>query len=320
MAEESGTERQRKVIYLHGDLDLRIVEARQLPNMDVVTQHMRRCFTLCDTIKLPDSAAESDGRGDDRKVKHHSKIITSDPYVKVTVPHATLARTRVLKNTQNPRWNESFYIPLAHPTTNLEFEVKDDDLFGAELIGTVRISARIIASGELIADWFPIECPPGKPQKLEPGLRLEMKFTPFEKNPLYQHGIAGDPEHKGVRHTYFPLRRGCSTTLYQDAHVLDRMLPEIELDDGKVFKQEKCWEDLCYAISDAHHLIYIIGWSIYHQVRLVREQTRQLPRGGNLTLGELLKYKSEEGVRVLLLVWDDKTSHDKLLIKTVSMA
>lgn len=46
----------------------------------------------------------------------------------------------------------------------------------------------------------------------------------------------------------------------------------------------------------------------------MREPSRALPRGGDLTLGELLKYKSEEGVRVLLLVWDDKTSHDKFFI------
>lgn len=105
--------------------------------------------------------------------------------------------------------------------------------------------------------------------------------------------------------------------LYQDAHVPNGMLPEIELDGGKVFGQEKCWEDICYAISEAHHLIYLVGWSIYYKVKLVREPTRPLPRGGDLNLGELLKYKSEEGVRVLLLVWDDKTSHDKLFINTV---
>ncbi|GMN28869.1 hypothetical protein TIFTF001_002211 [Ficus carica] len=63
-------------------------------------------------------------------------------------------------------------------------------------------------------------------------------------------------------------------------------------------------------------MIYITGWSIYHKIKLVREPTRPLPRGGDLTLGELLKYKSEEGVRVLLLVWDDKTSHDKYFIQT----
>lgn len=66
-------------------------------------------------------------------------------------------------------------------------------------------------------------------------------------------------------------------------------------------------------------MIYIVGWSVFHKVKLVREPTRPLPRGGDLTLGELLKYKSEEGVRVLLLVWDDKTSHDKFGISTAGV-
>jgi phospholipase D1/2 len=57
---------------------------------------------------------------------------------------------------------------------------------------------------------------------------------------------------------------------------------------------------------------------VYHRVKLVREPTKPLPAGGELTLGELLKYKSEEGVRVVMLLWDDKTSHDTFCLKTVS--
>lgn len=106
-------------------------------------------------------------------------------------------------------------------------------------------------------------------------------------------------------------------TLYQDAHVPDSMLEKIELEKENSFQHEKCWEDICHAILEAHHLVYIVGWSIYHKVKLVREPTRPLPSGGNLNLGELLKYKSQEGVRVLLLVWDDKTSHSKFFINTV---
>jgi phospholipase D1/2 len=82
--------------------------------------------------------------------------------------------------------------------------------------------------------------------------------------------------------------------LYQDAHVTDGLLTKIELDRGKVYELEKCWEDICNAISEAHHLIYIVGWSVFHKLNLVREQTRSLLRGRDMKLGELLKYKSEE--------------------------
>lgn len=319
MADTAGDD--KGVTYLHGDLDLKIIEARHLPNMDIFSERLRRCVTACDTIKFH-SDDPADGGSQRSRQHHHRRIITSDPYVAVSVPQATVARTRVLKNSSNPVWNERFHIPLAHPVVDLEFRVKDDDVFGAQTIGTMKIPAQQIATGQLISGWFSIVGPSGKPVKANTALHVDMKFTPVEKNLLYQRGIAADPEHRGVRNTYFPVRKGSSVRLYQDAHCPDSgggKLPEVKLDNGEVYRHGKCWEDICYAISEAHHMVYLVGWSIYHKIKLVREPTRPLPRGGDLTLGELLKYKSEEGVRVLLLVWDDKTSHDKVFLKTVSL-
>ncbi|XP_010531126.1 PREDICTED: phospholipase D delta-like [Tarenaya hassleriana] len=310
-----------EVMLLHGDLDLKIVKARRLPNMDMFSENLRRCFTACDACSTPSAnAGDGDGGGvKDREIHTHRKIITSDPYVTVVVPQATLARTRVVKNSQDPHWDEHFVVCLAHPLAYLEFQVKDDDTFGAQVIGSAKIPVKEIASGDLISGWFPLLGASGKPPKKETAIYIEMQFTPFDRHPIYHRGIPGDPEQDGVKGTYFPLRKGSQVRLYQDAHVIDGMLPEIDLDDGKVYRQEKCWEDICYAISEAHHMIYIVGWSVFHKVKLVREPTRPLPRGGDLTLGDLLKYKSEEGVRVLLLVWDDKTSHDKFGISTAGV-
>lgn len=317
-------------IILHGDLELYIIEARNLPNMDLVTTRIRSCFSVCDCtaqsttttargLRGGGASTDEDSGDEDQKIHRHRNIITSDPYVTVVVPQTTLARTRVFKNAKNPKWKQRFFIPLAHPVVNLEFHIKDNDLFGAELMGAVKFPASEIVNGKLIKGWFPILGSSGKPPKPDTALHLEMKFTPFEKNVLYKHGIAGDPEHKGVRNTYFPLRKGSKVTTYQDAHGADGMVPKIELDDGKVYNQQHCWEDICYAISEAHHMIYIVGWSVFYKIKLIREPTKPLPRGGDLTLGELLKYKSQEGVRVLLLIWDDKTSHDKFGIKTTGL-
>ncbi|KAE9612927.1 putative phospholipase D [Lupinus albus] len=316
MAETNGN----GFIYLHGDLHLKIIEARRLPNMDLMSERFRRCITACDTINLPSSkTVAKSADGDHRTHQHRRKIITSDPYVTVTVPQATVARTRVLKNSQNPCWDETFNIQLAHSVEFLEFRVKDDDIFGAQIMGAVKIPAVDIAAGELISGWFPILGANEKPPKPDTALRIEMQFKAVSENPLYRNGIAADPEHGGVRHTYFPVRKGSSVRLYQDAQCPDGMLQEIQLENGNVYRQGKCWEDICYAISEAHHMVYLVGWSIYHKIKLVREPTRPLPRGGDLTLGELLKYKSEEGVRVLLLIWDDKTSHDKIFFKSAGV-
>lgn len=190
-------------------------------------------------------------------------------------------------------------------------------MFGAEVIGTASVSAVLVATDRSFEGWLPIIGSSGFLPKPDCALYVSFSFIPVENNPMYTHSIPCDPEELGVRGTYFHVRKGGKLTLYQDAHVKEGELPEIELDGGTVFKHEKCWEDICHAILEAHHLIYIVGWSLYHKVKLVREPTRTLPEAGNLTLGQLLKYKSQEGVRVCLLIWDDKTSHDKLFIKTV---
>ncbi|EPS73398.1 hypothetical protein M569_01343, partial [Genlisea aurea] len=291
-------------IYLHGDLHLKIIEARRLPNMDIVTSHLRRLFAAMTVCRRPTA---SDNH------KHRKKIVTSDPYVTVCLARARVARTRIISNSQNPVWNEDFKIPVSHPVSQVEFEVKDNDVFGADLIGVASVSARRIAAGNLIEEWVPLIGAWGKPHKPNSALRLRIEFTPCSQNPLFLKGITDD---YSLKESYFPLRHGCSLTLYQDAHLPDGMLPEIPLENGGNFQHEKCWEDICHAIVEAHHLVYIVGWSIYHKVRLVREPTRPLPRGGDLNLGDLLKYKSQEGVRVLLLVWDDKTSHNKFFINT----
>lgn len=293
-----------RVVYLHGDLDLKIMEARNLPNMDMLSERFRRCFTAFDMTC-----------GRPKQGQHrHRKIITSDPYVTLCLAGATVARTRVIANSQDPKWDEQFHVPLAHPVSQVEFQVKDNDVFGAELIGVAAVPAERILSGEVIKEWFPIIGSYGKPPKPDCAVFLEMRFVPCDENPVYNNSDLGRFD---VDRSYFPVRHGGNVTLYQDAHVPENALPEIELEEEMVFSHGKCWEDICHAILEAHHLVYIVGWSIFHKVMLMREQSKPLPSGGDLILGDLLKYKSQEGVRVLLLVWDDKTSHSKLLIKTV---
>ncbi|OAY62953.1 Phospholipase D delta [Ananas comosus] len=306
MRKDSGENGTAK--FLHGELEIWILEARCLPNMDLMSERMRRCFTAYGVCGAP--CTKSNNR---RSVK---KIITSDPYVSICLAGATVAQTRVIPNTEDPKWEEHFFVPVAHPVSRVEFFVKDNDVFGAQLIGVASIPVEKVLAGAEVSGWFPVVGQYGNSMKQSPELRLSLRFKPIEENPLYKNGVGAGPEYLGVPSAYFPLRKGGSVTLYQDAHVLDNMLPKIELDGGRFFVQHKCWEDICHAILEAHHLIYIIGWSIFHQVKLVREPTRPLPSGGEMSLGELLKYKTQEGVRVVMLIWDDKTSHDKFLLKT----
>ncbi|VAH00811.1 unnamed protein product [Triticum turgidum subsp. durum] len=112
----------------------------------------------------------------------------------------------------------------------------------------------------------------------------------------------------GVPRTFFSQRPGCRVTLYQDAHASEEFEPKIQLDGGGLYKPGHCWEDLYDAISNARHLVYITGWSVFPHITLLRERD-----GQQETLGELLKRKAGEGVHVLMLVWNDVSSIDGLL-------
>ena len=80
------------------------------------------------------------------------------------------------------------------------------------------------------------------------------------------------------------------------------------------YRLPNCWETIYKAILNAKFFIYITGWSIDHTISLLRErpifQTDPPQEGDNgfLTIGELLAKKSKEGVKVLLLLWNEATS------------
>lgn len=68
-------------------------------------------------------------------------IDVTDPFVDVRFENAKLAKTSVILNDLNPRWNESFSVELCHWGAHLSFEVRDKDHAYAEYIGMVQIPA-----------------------------------------------------------------------------------------------------------------------------------------------------------------------------------
>ncbi|KAI3727565.1 hypothetical protein L6452_16181 [Arctium lappa] len=270
-----------KVMLLHGNLDITVKEANKLPNLDALNK------------------------------KFSPLSGTSDPYVTISVANAVIGRTFVINNSENPVWMQRLCVPVAHHTTEVLFVVKDSDVLGSQLIGAVGIPAEQLVANAVVKGTFPILNASGQPCKPGAVLSLSIKYTPVDKVVLYRDGVGSDPEFKGVPGTYFPLRKGGKVTLYQDAHV-DGSLLNVKLDRGLKYVQGDCWRDICDAIRQARRLIYITGWSIFHKVQLVRYG----PKARDSILGDLLKSKADEGVRVLLLVWDDPTSKSIFGYKT----
>ncbi|KAG4173802.1 hypothetical protein ERO13_A11G084000v2 [Gossypium hirsutum] len=289
-----------RVLLLHGNLDIWVLEAKNLPNMDMFHKTLGDMFGNFSSNISKKIGGRSEGKN------------TSDPYVTIAVSGAVIGRTFVINNDENPVWRQHFYVPVAHHAAEVQFVVKDIDILGSEIIGVVTIPVEQIYAGEKIEGTYPVLNGNGKPCKPGAVLKLSIQYTPMEKLSFYHHGVGAGPEYVGVPGTYFPLRKGGKVTLYQDANVPDGCLPNIKLDQGMHFVQGKCWSDIFDAIRQARRLVYITGWSVWHKVRLVRD----VAPASDCTLGDILRSKSQEGVRVLLLLWDDPTSRSILGYKT----
>ncbi|KAJ4826401.1 Phospholipase D [Turnera subulata] len=228
-------------------------------------------------------------------------------YASVDLEKARVGRTRILENeAKNPRWYESFHIYCAHLASNVIFTVKDDNPIGATLIGRAYIPVEELLDGEEIDRWVEILDNDRNPIEGNSKIHVKLQYFDVTKDRNWGRGILS-AKYPGVPYTFFSQRNGCKVSLYQDAHVPDNFIPRIPLAGGKYYEPHRCWEDIFDAVTNARHLIYITGWSVYTEISLIRDSRRPKP-GGDITLGELLKKKASEGVRVCILVWDDRTS------------
>ncbi|GER40539.1 phospholipase D, partial [Striga asiatica] len=125
---------------LHGNLDIWVKEAKNLPNMDLLNHSMGNLFGSLS-----------------------GKIQTSDPYVTVSVSNAVLARTFVIKDNENPVWAQHFHVPVAHRASEVQFVVKDNDLVGSEIIGATGVPAEQLVSGYRVNATYPLVGPNGRP-------------------------------------------------------------------------------------------------------------------------------------------------------------
>merc|ERR1719474_2612095 len=95
--------------FLHGYLIIKIIEARDIPDME----------------------------------NWYSKIVNkkdvTDPFVDVKLGKARIAKTAIIDNDLNPVWNETFKVEVCHKSNFLIFDVRDKDHAYTEEIGQVEI-------------------------------------------------------------------------------------------------------------------------------------------------------------------------------------
>lgn len=120
---------------LYIDCFVRIIEANNIPKMDVIGK--------------------------------------SDPYIKLTVSSDSheWSSTMVKDNTQEPVWNESFLFWITNPVQDkLMFKMWDKDVGNDDLISTLELPLSNFKVGQKVEDWFDFVPAP----KVESGGRVKM--------------------------------------------------------------------------------------------------------------------------------------------------
>ncbi|KAL3497386.1 hypothetical protein ACH5RR_040118 [Cinchona calisaya] len=278
---------------LHGTLRATIFEIDRLQT--------RWGFNFCGKTGGPENLTRRFFAQIKRAVLCRPEIVGSRLYATIDLERARSGRTRMIENEpSNPRWNEGFRIYCAHMVSNIIFTIKDDNSFGATLIGRAHLPVEDVISGYTVDRWIKILDEEGNPINGGSKIHVGVQFFSVNQDSNWSQGIRSSLAFKGVPFTFFRERQGCYVTLYQDAHMPDDAFSEYEIK----YEPQNCWVDIFDAINNAKHLIYITGWSVSTNITLIRDPKR----ARDITLGELLKRKANEGVRVLLLVWDDRTS------------
>jgi len=225
----------------------------------------------------------------------------SDPYLKVQAflndeKVLTLMKSKVIEQDLNPHWNEKFHIPVCLELDELRFYVKDFDLRqGDDTMGEfiMNVDELLEAEDYVVKGWFPLTLDGEEKGRI----RMKLKYKPVSA--IDFHGLE-------VARTMFPLRRHCGIKLYQSAHT-PCVSPVIDVPtvDGEPYEPSSYFVDAVAAMENAQKLIYIAGWSVNAEICLLRDGAEETEK-----LGELLKRKADEGVCVLVMIWNELFSRD----------
>ncbi|KAG7162694.1 phospholipase D gamma 1-like [Homarus americanus] len=241
----------------------------------------------------------------DSSILSISKKDVSDPFVVVSLEDVDgepwkVATTQVIDNDLSPVWDENFRVDVCHDVSSITFTVRDKDFISSEQIGSVSFPVNTLTMENGVSGTYDL-----------------LRENKNKRAGTITLSVIYQPKH-AVQHSYevpdclFPLRKDNEVRLYQDTHCPS--LPLSLTDNyGNPYLPRSTWKDIYTTIMEATQFIYIVGWSVSAKIALLREDGED-----NRPLGEMLKQKAFEGVRVRLLLWDEITSND--LRKTGAMS
>eukprot|EP01063_Lacrimia_lanifica_P039139 TRINITY_DN8522_c0_g2_i1.p1 TRINITY_DN8522_c0_g2~~TRINITY_DN8522_c0_g2_i1.p1 ORF type:complete len:826 (+),score=355.88 TRINITY_DN8522_c0_g2_i1:43-2520(+) len=243
-----------------------------------------------------------------------------------------LLKTATVRKSTDPKWNETVLVSVVE-CSKFIFQVYDQDPTADDLMCDTTLDAdskmlKQVQNNQTAEGWVPLN---------RRGAEVFITIRPC------YHQQKG---HLDVHNTRFQAHPGCRITLFQCAHIGSERnyLPTVNVLSGvhpghgkglyaapsQAFHQDdnntacpreyvprNCWEELYVSILEAQEVIYIVGWSVNVEIPLLREHDVKVRGyenidGRNISLGDLLKMKSQEGVCICIMVWREATSNATL--------
>ncbi len=248
-------------------------------------------------------------------------------------PPKRIVKTHCAYATDCPKWDHIQSIDVATVVSYVTVQVRSSsqpdqakDWFRHKSLGTARIKAERVL-WNVVDGWLPLAGLSGisNDGKNRGRIRIKIQYRPID---VIEHF-----RHTAVPGTYFKAVDNCHVQLFQDAHCPQHAVLHIPGSSDELYSTPRrspngprvrkrlynFFEEIYYTILHATKMIYIAGWSIDTTMHLLRKSPDDIAKEGEippLPLGQLLKQKADEGVSVLLLVWDEVLSTNKLLFRS----
>eukprot|EP00475_Leptophrys_vorax_P010817 TRINITY_DN1738_c0_g2_i1.p1 TRINITY_DN1738_c0_g2~~TRINITY_DN1738_c0_g2_i1.p1 ORF type:complete len:822 (-),score=225.05 TRINITY_DN1738_c0_g2_i1:60-2525(-) len=275
--DENNGQRTEEPQWLHGTLRIKVIRGRNIKNKDgaglVLPQFLGNVV----------SAVTGD---------------RSDPYVQVWAgEHNHLFTTTTKENNLNPEWNddEDHYFNIAQKLTHLLFKLQDEDIGVDQAIGVAMLPVSLLVDQEEKGEAIAVV---NRSLELSEGagqLDVLVEYVPVSHLSKSLH----------IPNTYFNAVNGNQVSLYLNADDVPGITPEVNYAGYSVWEAPRLWRDVWQVVNDAREFVYVTGWAVNTGIALVREPDHE---GCGETIGELFKRKADEGVRVMVLIWNDKSS------------
>ncbi|CAF2434040.1 unnamed protein product [Rotaria sp. Silwood2] len=117
-----------------------------------------------------------------RHLKDRDIIGKNDAYVEVYLEKKYKQRTKIIKNTNDPVWNERFTFNIHKGDDTIHFDVYDDDLIGRDSVGSGKIKLKHVFDDGKFDEWIKLPAKLGLSSHGE--IHVIMNFTPITIKPI----------------------------------------------------------------------------------------------------------------------------------------